>query len=1036
MATSSMTEPSSSSSKSNRKKVDPRIRTMLENGAKSGHRSFMVMIGDRGKEQVANLHYMLSKAQVAKRPSVLWCFKKELEFSSHRKKRMKQLKKASKGIKREAGEKLEDDPFELFLNCTNISYCYYHESDRILGNTFGMCILQDFEALTPNLLARTIETVQGGGLVVLLLKTLTSLKQLYTMTMDVHARYRTESLQNEPVARFNERFLLSLSTCSNCLVVNDQLDVLPVTSLAAREIQPIQESSPTNQRSVDLEDYKMNLLKKHPDSVSAKLVSSVAKTMDQAIVVKELADILSSQPLRTTISLTAGRGRGKSAALGLALASALSAGYANIFITSPSPENLKTVFEFLFKGLDVLGYEEHMDYDVIQSTQPELAKCIVRVNVHKQKQHRQTILYIQPEDAHLLGQAELVAVDEAAAIPLPLVQALTSGPQAVIMSSTINGYEGTGRSLSLKLLTDLRKPSSNRTLKELSLDEPIRYSCNDPVEQWLNKLLCLDVNGPDNVKRSQSSSLPHPDACQLYVINRDTLFSYHKAAESFLQRLINLYVSSHYKNSPNDLQLMSDAPGHILFVLLPPGAENLAGGLPEILCFVQVCLEGQLSKQSVVNNLSRGKRAAGDLIPWTVSQQFQDDDFAQLSGARIVRIAVNPEYQKMGYGSRAMKLVELFFKAELLSAEDAVDHEDQHQRLEESDPIDVDISKEIVKPRTNLRPLLTRVDQVRPLRLHWLGVSFGLTGDLWKFYKRLGYRSVYLRQTTNDITGEHTTIVLKQLLADSDGVKCSDKWLPAFNADFIKRFISLLSFNHFKRLPISLCLSLLEGSELSNPIAYSPSPFDLKRLESYSNNLLDYHMITDLLPDISRQYFCNSSMLSLSPVQSAILLAMGLQRKTVEEIEKELALPVSQILAMFSKVIRKYVSRCREEKISNFNQKVATTKDNHVAKQESAIHLPELEEELEEAANDAQKKLKRKQKELVDSLDLAQYEIDGDEVQWTQELDKKSSNLDKITVSISSNKPIKQVDASKSLFAKHIVDAKAAKKVKSKKLKH
>ena len=46
-----------------------------------------------------------------------------------------------------------------------------------------MCILQDFEAITPNLLARTIETVEGGGLVILLLKTMTSLRQLYTMTM-------------------------------------------------------------------------------------------------------------------------------------------------------------------------------------------------------------------------------------------------------------------------------------------------------------------------------------------------------------------------------------------------------------------------------------------------------------------------------------------------------------------------------------------------------------------------------------------------------------------------------------------------------------------------------------------------------------------------------------------------------------------------------------------------------------------------------------------------------------------------------------
>jgi len=54
---------------------------------------------------------------------------------------------------------------------------------------------QDFEALTPNLLARTMETVEGGGIVVLLLSTLRSLTQLFTLSMDVHARLRTESHQ-------------------------------------------------------------------------------------------------------------------------------------------------------------------------------------------------------------------------------------------------------------------------------------------------------------------------------------------------------------------------------------------------------------------------------------------------------------------------------------------------------------------------------------------------------------------------------------------------------------------------------------------------------------------------------------------------------------------------------------------------------------------------------------------------------------------------------------------------------------------------
>lgn len=41
----------------------------------------------------------------------------------------------------------------------------------------------------------------------------------------------------------------------------------------------------------------------------------------------------------------------------------------------------------------------------------------------------------------------------------------------------------------------------------------------------------------------------------------------------------------------------------------------------------------------------RGKRAAGDLIPWTLAQQFQDQNFPMLSGARVVRIATHPDYQ-------------------------------------------------------------------------------------------------------------------------------------------------------------------------------------------------------------------------------------------------------------------------------------------------------------------------------------------------------------------------------------------------------
>ena len=70
-----------------------------------------------------------------------------------------------------------------------------------------------------------------------------------------------------------------------------------------------------------------------------------------------------------------------------------------------------------------------------------------------------------------------------------------------------------------------------------------RYAANDPVEAWLNGLLCLD----STLAPATNGACPHPDQCELYSIDRDTLFSYNKVSEVFLQRMVALYVSSHYK---------------------------------------------------------------------------------------------------------------------------------------------------------------------------------------------------------------------------------------------------------------------------------------------------------------------------------------------------------------------------------------------------------------------------------------------------------------------------------------------------------
>ncbi|KAK4885895.1 hypothetical protein RN001_002166 [Aquatica leii] len=972
-----------------RKKIDNRIRVLIENGVKVGHRTLFVIVGDKGRDQIVILHHMLSKAEVKVRPSVLWCYKKELGFSSHRKKRMKHLQHKIQAGKLNINE---DEPFELFLSSTKIRYCYYSETHKILGNTYGMCVLQDFEALTPNLLARTIETVEGGGLIVILLRTLSSLKQLYTLTMDVHQRFRTEAHQ-DVVCRFNERFLLSLSSCKRSLVVDDQLVVLPISSHNLH-VTSVDVSGEDTQNETELSNLKTSLR----DTPPVGFLINCCKTLDQAKSLLKFIEAISEKTLRSTVSLTAARGRGKSAALGLSVAAAIAFGYSNVFITSPSPENLNTFFEFVFKGFDALDYQEHLDYSLIQSTNPEFNKAIVRVNIFRD--HRQTIQYIHPTDHHRLLQAELLVIDEAAAIPLPYVKAML-GPYLVFLASTINGYEGTGRSLSLKLLQQLRiqavpvgananaankkdnSVATGRTLHEITLEESIRYKPGDDVETWLTKLLCLDAT----TVAPMLSGCPPPDSCDLYYINRDTLFCYHRASEEFLQRLVALYVASHYKNSPNDLQMMSDAPAHHLFCLLGPVNPNRTA-LPEILSVIQVCLEGQISKNSVVEGFARGKRAAGDLIPWTVGQQYQDSDFPKLAGARVVRIATHPDYQGMGYGSRALNLLNQYYEFKFLNIDESVEQDEEIQNVPDEE---VSLLTENIEPKKLLPPLLLKLSERRPEKLDYLGVSMGLTEALLKFWKRADFVPVYLRQTTNDLTGEHSCIMLKTLKIDDDDSNQNNDWLNAYWIDFRRRFTSLLSYQ-FKSFTPALALGVLnnkQGTVLPKFLSKFEldvhlTSYDVKRLEMYSNNLVDYHLIIDLMPTLGKLYFLNQlGDTQLSAVQSAILLGIGLQHKTIDTLGTELELPATQLLALFNRLIRKFVNYLNSVLEENVEKTLVPRKDLNLKPVEQSMI-----EELEEAAKDLQKK-QRKELEKLKNENMEQFAIKGSDEEWSKALSNK-----------------------------------------------
>ncbi|XP_052749947.1 RNA cytidine acetyltransferase [Galleria mellonella] len=941
-----------------KKKIDNRIRVMIENGVKLGHRTMFLLVGDKSRDQVPILYDMLVKSTVKARPTVLWCYKnKDEAISNHGRKRAKKIAAGKLEVS-------EESLFDAFRVATTIHGRYYSESHAMLGQTYGVCVLQDFEALTPNLMARTIETVEGGGLIIFLLKTMDSLRQLHSITMDVHARFKTEA-HDTVVNRFNERFLLSLADHPRCLILDDTLTVLPISSKTA-QVEPV--DTVPERVNPKLRDLISSL----SDSPPAGPLVALCRTFDQATALVALINTLADKQSRPPHCLTAARGRGKSACLGLAVAASIALGYVNIYVTSPHPENLITLFEFVLKGLDACLYQEHIDYNIVRSTNPDFKKAIVRINISRNS--RQTVQYMTPDDHSLLAAADLVLVDEAAAIPLAHVAAAAARAPLALLSSTVSGYEGTGRALSLKLFAQLQ--TKHDAPPPIKLEEPIRYRTGDPVEAWLNALLCLEAPPP-----AVGVGAPSPAACDLFRVNRDALFCYHRAAEAFLHRLVSIYVASHYKNSPNDLQLLADAPAHCLFVLLAP-TPPASTAMPEILCVVQMCLEGNISDKSVRDNLGRGRKAAGDLIPWNICEQFGDKDFPKLSGARVVRIATHPSYQRMGYGKRALQQLTAYYSGQIpcLDKAESDEEDTSNGRLET-------LQTETIVPRAKPPTLLRRLTEVRAEHLDYIGTSFGLTEDLLKFWKSQKYIPVYISQKANELTGEHSCIMLLSLQAEAGA---GSGWVAAYSADYRRRLSRLLA-RSLRCLPAALALRALGPSASSGPaltkqlIEQHLSGHDLSRLEAYSRQQADYRLVTDLLQPLATLVFHTRAPFKLDAVQQVIFVAMGFQMKEVDDIAGELSLPGSQILAKFyeaCKKINNVVNAVVEDTVAKEIGIEDKTADD--VKADGPVKQS-LREELSKAA----KELERKQRKELSKLmgeDLAQYRIKGSDLDWGQAL--------------------------------------------------
>lgn len=219
-------------------------------------------------------------------------------------------------------------------------------------------------------------------------------------------------------------------------------------------------------------------------------------------------------------------------------------------------------------------------------------------------------------------QADWLVVDEAAAIPAPLLHQLVSRFPRTLLTTTVQGYEGTGRGFLLKFCA--RFPHLHR----FELQQPSRWAQGCPLEKMVSEALVFD---DENFTHTPQGNI---------VISAFEQTLWRSEPETPL-KVYQLLSGAHYRTSPLDLRRMMDAPGQ--HFLQAAGENEIAGAL----CLVD---EGGLSQELSQAVWAGYRRPRGNLVAQSLAAHGSNPLAATLRGRRVSRIAVHPARQREGTG--------------------------------------------------------------------------------------------------------------------------------------------------------------------------------------------------------------------------------------------------------------------------------------------------------------------------------------------------------------------------------------------------
>jgi len=480
----------------------------------------------------------------------------------------------------------------------------------LLGTTRGAVVLDCHDECRPNAVGRAVGAVDGGGLLLVLAPPLDewpARRDGFDETLAVPP-FDVEDVNGN----FRRRLVDLLRAHPGIAIVDaddDEVRRDGLTDPAPRLSESaVAGPTPPDSATFPAHVYEGCLT---GDQVEAVAALEALGEPEQAVVVE------------------ADRGRGKSSAAGLA-AAALALEGADVLVTAGQYRNAAAVFDRAAERLAAVGALAETDH-------PE--------NRHRIETEAGRIRFERPTAAadvvdgtdESADRPDAVVVDEAAALPVALLERFLAPDCATAFVTTVHGYEGAGRGFSVRFRD--RLDDAPHAVTEVRMDDPIRYAAGDPVEVWAFRALMLDAGPPADQLVADAT----PENATYRRLDAADLL----ADEHLLREAFGLLVYAHYRTEPDDLARLLDAPNVAVRALTDEG---------RVVSVALLAREGALPAD-LRARMYEGERVRGNMIPDVLTSQLRDEDAGVPKGLRVLRIATHHTVRSRGLGSALLDAV-------------------------------------------------------------------------------------------------------------------------------------------------------------------------------------------------------------------------------------------------------------------------------------------------------------------------------------------------------------------------------------------